>query len=166
MGFDTHPSPFRCGGNFTLWAPLCLPCLMETETFPTLKLPHSSSCTPQNLLKAEGKGRLIKKEPYLPACSTARGRESSSVGSGGCEQHPAPARMLGQGKQTHRATRPALRRQQDHFIRSLLIKNKHTTFKKKKKKIPAKLGLTQLRGGPALAHKRCIPKWKCSVPQR
>lgn len=138
---------------------------MKTGIVPIFKLPHSSSYTPQNLLKAGGKGRLIRKalSPWRQhrACSMGRGGLLTSQDAGARQQH-----CTAWGKQVHKANRPALRWQQDHFIRSLFIKNKHTTFKKEKKKIPAKLGLTQLCGGPVLEYKRCIPKWKCSVPQR
>lgn len=79
VGYDTHP-PFRCGGGISHAGHLSVSLAeMETEIFPVLKLPHSSSYTPQNLLKAGGKGRLIKK-PYLPAGSTAWGRREQLWG--------------------------------------------------------------------------------------
>lgn len=74
VGF--HTPPLDVGGNFTFWLPLCLPCCDGDWD----KLPHSSSYTPQNLLKAGGKGRLIKKA--LSPCrqhSMGQGRAVSST---------------------------------------------------------------------------------------
>lgn len=89
------------------WAPLCPPRSDgDRDTPPIHKLPHSSPYTQQNLLKAEGKGRLIKK-PYLPAGTTAPSRREpfrkQRWAGKGCSQHPAPAawpRMLAQSNST------------------------------------------------------------------
>lgn len=56
------------GGNCMCWAPLCPPCCNGGWDTPHIyKLPHSSSYTPQNLLKAGEKGRLTKKPISLQA---------------------------------------------------------------------------------------------------
>lgn len=85
MGFDTpSPSPLDVGGGISHTGHLSASlAAMDTGIFPTLKLPHSSSYTAQHLLKAGGRGRLIKK-PYVPADSRAQGRREQFCGQGGC----------------------------------------------------------------------------------
>lgn len=62
MGFDTSFPPLDVEGRISCAGHLSVsPAAMETGISPILKLPHSSSYTPQKLLKAGGKGRLIKK---------------------------------------------------------------------------------------------------------
>lgn len=145
MGFDTSFPPLDVEGRISCAGHLSVsPAAMETGIAPILKLPHSSSYTPQKLLKAGGKGRLIKKSLISLAGSTAWGRRVP-VQKGGlltapCSGQDAGARQkhcMAWGKQVHKANRLALRWQQDHFIRSLFIKNKHTTFKKKKNRCKA-----------------------------
>lgn len=130
---------------------------MKTGIVPIFKLPHSSSYTPQNLLKAGGKGRLIRKalSPWRQhrACSMGRGGLLTSQDAGARQQH-----CTAWGKQVHKANRPALRWQQDHFIRSLFIKNKHTTFKKEKKKSPCKAGPDTALWRPSTGVQKMHPK--------
>lgn len=90
VGFDTSFPPLDVGGGISCTGHLSVSlAAMETGIFPILKLPHSSSYTPQNLLKAGGKGRLIKKKPYLPAgmgqervCSKGRAVNSTLLRPG------------------------------------------------------------------------------------
>lgn len=85
VGFDTSFPPLDVGGggiSCTGHLSVSL-AAMETGIFPTLKLPHSSSYTPQNLLKAGRKGRLIKKS--LISLQAARHGAGESLFKGeGC----------------------------------------------------------------------------------
>lgn len=100
MGFDTSFPPLDVEGRISCAGHLSVsPAAMETGISPILKLPHSSSYTPQKLLKAGGKGRLIKKSLISLAGSTAWGRREP-VQKGGLLTAPCSGQDAG-ARQKH-----------------------------------------------------------------
>lgn len=141
MGFDTRPPPLLdVGGRISHAGHFSVSlAAMGTAIFPILKLPHSSSYTPQNLLKAGGKGRLIKKSLISLQAAPVWGRREKFWG---CSLHPSPARMLEHGRSTawHEGNKSIKQTDWPWDDSKIILsdlylwKNKHTTFKKEKNK--------------------------------
>lgn len=157
-------------GNFTCWAPLLPPCSDGDWSAPHIQTAPQQVLGSTKSPEGRREGQADKK-----ALSPCRHQTTGQWGapSKAAEVKRAASRTLlwQHGQEGNESIQPKDWPRDDSEIIFIFEKaNKHVhqkkkIKKKKRKKIPAKLGLIQLCGGPVLVHKRCIPKWKCSVPQ-